>query len=287
MIIAVSGSRGFIGTHLVKELNKLNHKVIELDVSNGFDITNWNHLQRISNFNVLIHLAAFSFVPDSYKYPYNMYNVNIMGTLNLLELCRRSKAKMVFTSSYVYGNPKYLPIDEGHPTNAWNPYCQSKIIGEELCRSYSKDFGVPVIIFRPFNIYGPGQNDKFLIPQILKQIKENGNISLKDPRPKRDYIFIDDVVNAYFKALKYKNTIFEIFNIGSGTSCSVKEITKKIKSNFKREIKIEFTNEIRKTEVLESVADISKAKKFLKWEPKITLEEGLTRLYGDMNEGKK
>ena len=163
MKIVVTGSSGFVGTKLIKRLRVLKHEIIELDLTTGFDLTNWPHISSIKKFDVLIHLAAKIFVPDSYKFPHNMYNINILGTLNALELCRINGAKMIFASSYVYGVPLYLPIDENHPTSAFNPYCRSKLIGESLCMSYSKDFGVPVIIFRPFNIYGPDQNENFII----------------------------------------------------------------------------------------------------------------------------
>jgi len=185
---------------------------------------------------------------------------------------------MIFASSYVYGKPNYLPIDENHPISAFNPYCQSKLLGEILCKSYNKDFGVPVIIFRPFNIYGKGQDDNFLIPLIMKQIIKNGKILLKDSRPKRDFVYIDDVVNAYCKAVEYDKTEFEIFNIGSGISYSVKKISEMIASNYDKDIKIEFSEERRQNEVMDTIADITKANKILNWHPKVDLREGLFKL---------
>jgi UDP-glucose 4-epimerase len=278
MKIVVTGSSGFIGTNLVKRLRKLEHKVTELDIITGIDITNWDKIKNISAFDALIHLAARIFVPDSYKYPHAMYNLNIVGTLNALELCRINKAKMVFASSYVYGTPKYLPIDEKHPTAAFNPYSRSKLISENLCKSYNVDFGVPIVIFRPFNIYGIGLNENFLIPLILSQIRKSGKIKLKDPRPKRDFIHVDDAVAAYVKALDLKSENLEIFNIGSGVSYSVKEIAEKLASNFSEDIAIGFSNEIRKKEVINTVADISLAKKKMRWEPVISLNDGLKGL---------
>ena len=275
MKIVVTGSSGFIGTNIVKKLRILKHEVTELDITNGIDITNWKQINTIKDFDLLIHLAAKIFVPDSYKFPRKMYHLNIMGTLNALELCRINNAKIIFASSYVYGKPKYLPIDENHPTSAFNPYCQSKLIGEVLCKSYHKDFGVPVIIFRPFNIYGPGQNNNFLIPLIIRQIEENGKISLKDSSPKRDFVYIDDVVNAYGKAIEYEESDFEIFNIGSGISYSIKEITKMIISNYKKNIQIEFSEEKRLDEVMDTIVNISKVKKKLKWYPKVNLKNGI------------
>jgi len=278
MKIIVSGSSGFIGKNLVKRLRNLKHEVTELDIINGIDITDWEQIKNILGFEALIHLAAGIFVPDSYKYPHAMYNLNISGTLNALELCRINNAKMIYASSYVYGVPQYLPIDEKHPTTAFNPYCRSKLIGENLCRSYNEDFGVPIVILRPFNIYGKGQNGSFLIPLILSQIRISGKVILKDPKPKRDFIHVDDAVAAYVKTVDFKSDNLEIFNLGSGVSYSVNEIAGILASNFSEDIAIEFSNEIRNNEVLDTVADISAIKKKIGWVPEISLNNGLERL---------
>ncbi len=132
-------------------------------------------------------------------------------------------------------------VDPSNWTVAFNPYCQSKLISEELCRSYNKDFDVPVIIFRPFNIYGPGQNENILIPLIQKQIKEYAAIQLKDPRPKRDFIHVDDAVDTYYKAIEYNKTDFEISNLGSGKRYSVEEIANLMISKSSKDIKLEFS----------------------------------------------
>ena len=168
-----------------------------------------------------------------------------------------------------------MPIDEKHSTSGFNPYCQSKLIGEALCESYFNDFGVPIVVLRPFNVYGLGQSDSFLISLIIKQISNHGKISLKSSKPKRDFVYIDDVVDAYYKAVEYKNNDYSTFNIGSGESYSVKEITEMIVANYKNSISIEFSEESRANEVMDTISDISKAKKLLQWEPYITLEKGI------------
>ena len=132
----------------------------------------------------------------------------------------------------VYGQPHYIPIDEEHPLQPTNPYARSKILGEELCRAYNTDFGVKCIILRPFNIYGVGQGKDFLIPSIIAQLRY-GKIELKDPAPKRDFIYILYVIYAYIKAGEFSGD-FDVFNIGYGKSYSVKEITKKIEKVYEK-----------------------------------------------------
>jgi len=279
--IAITGSSGFVGSHLTKKLKELGADTICLDIKNGIDITNWEKVRTIGRFDTLVHLAAKSYVPDSYKYPRDFYYPNLVGTLNVLELCRIHKSKMVFVSSYVYGVPKYLPIDEKHPTAAFNPYAQTKIIGEQLCSDYYTHFGVPTVILRPFNIYGEGQNENFLIPTIIKQVK-TGKILLNDLRPKRDYIYIDDFIDLLVKIIERNQTGCEIFNAGTGVSYSVGELANLICSLLKNNTVIESKNQERKNEVLETRADITKAKKLLNWTPKVTIDEGLQKLKEQM-----
>ena len=120
----------------------------------------------------MFHLSSRTFVPDYDRNPRDCYNSNILRTINVLELCRKDQAKIFYVSSYVYGKPKTLPIDEKHRVRAFNPYAQGKLISENLCQGYNRDFGVKVIILRPFNVYGILQKAEFLIPSIIKQIKE-------------------------------------------------------------------------------------------------------------------
>ena len=204
MIIAVTGSSGFTGKKLVAKLTSLNHEVIKLDIKEAIDITDLNNLKDIPKFDIIFHLAAMSYVPDSYQKPHDFYRVNVNSTINTLELSRKYNAKYVYVSSYVYGNPEYLPIDENHPVVSFNPYSDTKIISENLCRSYNKYFNMKVMIVRPFNIYGPSQTNNFLIPFILRQALD-GKIELSDPKPKRDLIYIDDLIELYSKLITYQD----------------------------------------------------------------------------------
>lgn len=279
MRVAVTGSSGFVGCNLVKKLNELGIHIISLDIKNGIDITDWYHCQNIEEFDVLVHLAAKSYVPYSFKFPREFYYNNIVSTVNILELCRKHKAKMIFVSSYVYGIPNYLPIDEKHPVKSHNPYSQSKIIGEELCEGYYNNFMVPTIILRPFNIYGLGQNEKFLIPTIIAMAK-SGKVDLQDPTPRRDFIYIDDVIRVLIRAIRHENSTFNVFNIGFGKSYSIMEIVEIIAKNHKPKFEINFSGKRRINEVNDTVANIDKAKKMLNWRPEITLEDGISMIMG-------
>lgn len=273
-IIAVSGSTGFIGSHLIKRLMAAGHDVIPVNRARGFDVTDFAKLRNIRPFDIAIHLAARMFVPDAFENPLSFYNTNVLGTLNMLELCRSFNARMIFPGSYVYGQPEYLPIDEKHPIKAFNPYAQSKLIGEQLCEGYYRDFDVPVTVLRIFNPYGLRQSDNFLIPKLIKQAK-TGNIHLDDPRPKRDFIFIDDLIDTFERVVSQKVTGFNVFNIGSGISYSVAELVNMVVREFNPAAQVEFSGKVRKNEVMDTVADITKAGDYLNWSPKISLEEGL------------
>lgn len=284
MKIIISGSEGFLGRKLRAELiTKLSDiEIVGLDIVNGHDLCKIDTLDKVPSFDLFIHLAAKSYVPESFINPKSFYDVNINSTLNVLELCRKNNAKMIFISSYVYGKPVYLPIDENHPLKAFNPYAQSKIIGEKLCEGYYRDFGVGCTILRPFNIYGEGQNGSFLLPSIVNQIKTGDKIiNLLDPNPRRDFIHIDDVVRALVMSAQslYKSgSKLNHYNIASGKSYSVREITELITSldtGFK-DVQFQFSPQnIRKNEVNETVGSYEKIKNEVGWEPTISLKEGL------------
>lgn len=277
MKIAITGSCGFIGSHLFKRLAVTGTHVIEIDITKGIDVSDWHQLDNVGDFDLLFHLAAKSYVPDSYESPRSFYYLNVAGTLNALELCRIRKARMVYISSYVYGRPKYLPIDEEHPVSAFNPYAQTKIIAEQLCQAYNRDFNLPVVIIRPFNIYGPGQNENFLIPTVITQAK-TGKVVLKDPRPKRDFLFIDDFIELLIKLIDYDKKDCACFNAGSSKSVSVKELVDIINDISNIKFDVEFEDQQRKNEILDTVANISKARKILGWQPKINIRQGLKTL---------
>ena len=278
--VIITGANGFVGRHLVNALNGMDSSVTLLKDINGnsLDIRKKNliksSLDYLSDVDVIYHLAAIASVNSSYENPHDTYETNVLGTLNILELCRLYDInKIVYASSYVYGKPNYLPIDENHMTNPTNPYSRSKLIGEELCKSYHDDFGIECIVLRPFNIYGPGQRSDFLIPMIISCIK-SGEVIVRDPEPKRDFIYITDMIDAYIRAGEYEGD-FDIFNIGYGESYSVKEIIEKIIKLHGSETRVIYRGERRRNEIMDCYSSTKKAKDILGWSPHINIDEGL------------
>ena len=275
--VLVTGSKGFIGSHLTDQLGKQGADVVGIDISSGIDITDWEQVKGYGGIDFIYHLAAKTYIPSTGEDPRQTYLVNLGGTLNMLELGRMNNVRnFIFASSYVYGPPQYLPIDENHPVNPSNPYNRSKALGEGLCRAYYEDYGLKCVILRAFNIYGEGQGNNFLVPTILGQIT-GGKIQLNDPEPRRDFLYVKDAVEAYIEAADCSGAGLEVFNIGSGKSYSVDEIVTKILAFTGGEAEVRYLQKRRKNEIMDTVADITKAKKELGWEPKIDLEEGLRR----------
>ena len=277
MSILITGSKGFIGKHLLTELKNENHVSIEVNRDSYPDLKDEKIIDILPRCDNVIHLAAKIFSSELWNNPHLIYDNNINSTLNMLEYSRRNGVdKFIFPSTYVYGNSEKLPVDEDQPVKCMNPYCHSKIICEELCKSYSREYGIKVVILRFFNIYGPCQGANRLIPDIISQVGKK-EIVLENGSIKRDYIYISDVVRSILCSLDYKKSDFEIFNIGSGESHSVYEIIDLIQRNIDSTLTVSYKNEFRKNEIYETKADISKAKRLLNWEPEVTMEEGLNR----------
>lgn len=272
-VVVVTGATGFVGKRLVSRLTNLGYQVVPISRKLGLDICSKETLENIGPFDYMIHLAARTFVPDSYSDIEKFFLTNVLGTLNCLELCRNSAASMSFASSYVYGPPAYLPIDELHPVNPWNPYAVTKIMAEDLCKMYSQEFDVPTSIFRIFNIYGPGQKSEFLIPKIIEGINR-GSLVLETSTPSRDFVFVDDAIEALLIPLKQQIPGNEIFNVGSGESYSVDEVVRKVVENSGKSIKLRYLERERRAEIPDVIADISRLSKF-GWKPKTSLDEGL------------
>jgi GDP-4-dehydro-6-deoxy-D-mannose reductase len=282
----VTGSRGFLGRSLCERVRAQGHKVLELDAEQG-DVADKDALAPYNNEQIdhVFHLAAKTYVPDSWQRPYDFFRTNIMGTENVLELCKTSKASLTYVSAYLYGQPDALPIDENHPVRPNNPYAQSKHLAEQLCDFYANYYAVRTTVIRPFNIFGPGQSKNFLIPHIVEQALHKDVIKVKDLYPRRDYLYIDDLIDALMLSTKSAAAGCLKYNIGSGYSLSVKEIIDIIQEAIQTNKPVESEAIVRPNEISDVVADIARARERLHWFPRHTFREGILKLVQQEAEG--
>lgn len=280
MRVAVSDSKSFVGKSICKLLEEIDIEIFRIDDNDEFDISDNESFKSIPPVDHFIHLACKVYVPLSYEEPYTFYRYNYMSTLNVLEFCRLNRVHLIYASSYIYGSPEYLPVDEMHRIVPFNPYAETKVLCEKLCEGYSKYFDVKSTVLRLFNIYGENQTGNLLIPQILSQIKDKESISLKSSSPKRDFVYVEDVARAFVACLKEESN-YAIYNVCSGRSISIKEMTiliKKACSELGMEVNFVFSEEDRNNEVDETVGTYQKIESAVGWHPLVSLEDGIKRM---------
>ena len=275
MKVLITGGSGFIGRHLSAVLINAGYSVNSVNRKQGTDVTQWTNVQKLEPVDIVIHLAGSI---GREVEPREHYYVNCVGTFNLLEYSRLHKIRsFIFASSYVYGTPEYLPVDESHPTGGKGMYVASKLMAEDLCLRYSKEFDLPVVALRIFNAYGPFQSGSLLIPTLLSQLRVGQEAVLKDPKPKRDFVFIDDVVDAFGLAVRHTMPGFHVYNVASGASISVKELAVEIQKAWEGKVSISFTGEERDHEIQDSQGSAELITQQLGWWPRVSLSEGIRR----------
>tara|TARA_E500000178_G_C16999813_1_gene745148 strand:- start:1180 stop:2184 length:1005 start_codon:yes stop_codon:yes gene_type:complete len=265
MKILVTGSEGFVGSHFVEELLNNNYKVKAFVYYNSFNSIGWlkdikkknknleiyfgdirdynSVLNSLKNIDIIYNLAALISIPYSYRSPQSYIDVNTYGTLNLLNAAKEKKIKNFFqiSTSEVYGTAKYIPIDEQHQLNAQSPYSASKIAADQLAYSYMCSFNIPVTILRPFNIFGPRQSLRAIIPTIINQvIHNNEKINLGNISSSRDFNYVKDTVQSMVSIanVETKKIIGKTFNIGSGYELSINNVLKRILSIANKNLKV-------------------------------------------------
>jgi UDP-glucose 4-epimerase len=276
MKIFIIGGAGYIGSHMVKVAHKAGHEVITIDnLSTGYqdavlygrfefcDILNLEKLNELFKKytpDVVMHFSAYSLVNESVSDPYKYYYNNVSGTLNLLKaMVDNNCKKFIFSSSAaIFGNPKYIPIDEDHPKNPISPYGKSKLMVEEILRDFDVAHGLKYVSFRYFNAAGNDPEGELserhdpethLLPIVLQAANgQRASISVygndydtKDGTCVRDYIHVNDLANAHLEGLKYLNkseSISAEFNLGSGSGFSVKEVIQTVKQIMKKDFRV-------------------------------------------------
>ena len=292
----ITGGAGFIGSNLTDHLVRIGHKVVVLDnfVSGKksnlshhkkknvkiikIDISKSKNLDKyFKGADYVFHLAALAEIIPSIKNPKKYFKNNVIGTLKVVEAVKKVKIKKLIyaASSSCYGTPKKLPTSEKDRIDLKNPYAVTKFIGEEIIMKYAEMFKMPNISFRFFNVYGPRLNASgqygAVISNFLSQTKNKKPLTIVgNGKQTRDFIHVDDLANAFIKVLKSKHSN-KIYNLGSGKKTSINYIAN-IFNGKKKFIPI------RPGEPKDSLANISKLKKDLKWRPKISIETGITKL---------
>ena len=304
--VLVTGAAGFIGSHLSERLVHLDYQVIGLDNFDDFysPAIKWNNISTLSvasNFqleqvdirdtasltrifktnsiDIVVHLAARAGVRPSIEKPLLYLDVNIGGTINLLEASRiYGVKKFIFaSSSSVYGVNNEIPFKEDSKINTpTSPYASSKAAAELFCRTYTHLYNIPVIVLRLFTVYGPRQRPEMAIHQFVKKIDSGEEISVfGDGTSKRDYTYVDDIVSGIVQSLHYSKTHkFEIFNLGDSYSVSLEYLISLIEKALGKKAKIR-SLPVQAGDVPITAAEISEAKKRIGYQPKVTIEKGI------------
>jgi GDP-4-dehydro-6-deoxy-D-mannose reductase len=275
----VSGARGFLGSALVHHLRQQGRNVVGFARADG-DVAALATWRTLPAARTLFHLAGRSYVPDSWTQPDEFIRGNVLGTQCALDYCRSHGATMVYASAYVYGIPTQLPISEQHTPYPNNPYALSKFMAEELCEFAAKHHAISTTVLRIFNVYGPGQRPEFLIPTILKCVADKQPIRVLDLAPRRDYVYLNDVVDALARAAQ-PSLGFRRINIGSGTSYSIQEIIDVIQSEAGTSLPLVSTKQERTQEIPDVVAEIRLAREQLGWVPLTSFRDGIRQIISE------
>jgi nucleoside-diphosphate-sugar epimerase len=272
----VTGAAGYLGQALVQQLPR--HKVIALD-RQTCDLSRPEAIVHLSSYPIdyIFHLAGRIGVMASWQNPADFYRNNVDTTRNLLEVARLKKIPMHYVSAYVYGNQIKQPISEEALCQPNNPYAHSKYLAEEMCRFYHRHYQVAVTISRPFNIYGGDQTRQMFIPSIVEQILHKEEVQMNDLAPRRDYVHIDDVVQALLAIMAHGKP-GEVYNIGTGSSYSCKEVIALLQKLAQTQKPVISKNNCRPEEILDTRADLAKIQADTGWRPALSLEEGLTKV---------
>lgn len=280
--VLVTGHTGFLGRALTKALDAAAITWAGASRVTGHDLQAPETLTRLSQAEVIVHLAGMCNVSESWNRPAEYHRANVSATVNLMEHARSCGARVIFASTYLYGQPKYLPIDETHPVRPNNPYAWTKLQAEAAISAYATFFGTHATILRIFNIFGPGQRQDYLIPTVLRQIADGGTVSLANLAPRRDYLWLDDFCAAIVAVVQQEpapneTSRAEIYNLGSGKSHSVTEILETAFAVSGRR-PIEDRGEARPGEIADCVCDATRFRRTFGWSPSTSLEQGLARL---------
>ena len=295
--VLVTGGAGFIGSEVTSQLLNNGAFVTVLDnFSSGKkgylpknkklkivkgDITDEQiSAKSVKDNEIVINLAALPFIPDSFYFPTDFFNVNTIGSVNMILQSVRSKSVESFvqiSTSEVYGTAQHVPMDENHPTAPHSTYAVSKLAADRAAFTLHKENGFPTVVIRPFNSFGPRYTEPYIIPEIMNQILSGSPyITLGNVNSSRDFTYVSDTADAIIKSAVTKKAVGEIINVGFGKDITILELAKKIGKVAKKKIQIKYDeSRERPYDVNRLICDNKKAKKILGWKPKISTEKGL------------
>lgn len=304
MRVLVTGSDGFIGSHLTEELVKRGYQVRAFVYYNSFNDWGWldtlpNEIMKnvevfqgdirdpngveeaMKSVDAVFHLAALIAIPFSYHSPDTYVDTNIKGTLNVLQAARKLQTKrvLVTSTSEVYGTAQYVPIDEKHPFQGQSPYSATKIGADRLAESFYRSFQLPVTIVRPFNTYGPRQSARAVIPTIITQLLSGKQeIKLGSLSPTRDFNYVKDTVQGFISIYESDKTVGEEINIATQKEISIGQLAEELIRQINPNARIICDEERlrpEKSEVNRLLGCNEKLLRLTDWKPKYSLEEGL------------
>jgi NAD dependent epimerase/dehydratase len=300
----VTGAGGFIGSHLTERLLEEGARVrafvhynsrgnegflatlpatarAQLEIAYG-DLRELDSVREaMKQVDIVFHLGALVGIPYSYVHTQEVIDTNILGTANILLAAKEygSASRIVLTStSEVYGTAQYVPIDEKHPLQAQSPYAATKIAADALGLSFHRAFGLPVIVVRPFNAYGPRQSMRAVIPTIIVQALTRDQVMLGTLQPTRDFTYVTDTVDGFIRAAAGERTVGRVINVGSSQEIAIGDLAQVIVKLTGRDVPVvQDPRRLRPatSEVERLCANNTLARELLGWQPRVSLEEGL------------
>jgi dTDP-glucose 4,6-dehydratase len=303
--VLVTGAGGFIGSHLAEALVRAGASVRafvryisrgdfglleagdpeivrELEIFRG-DLANPEAVAgAITGRDIVLHLGALIPIPYSYRHPREFVTANVVGTLNVLEASRRAEVQRIIhtSSSEVYGTAETVPIAEEHRLHPQSPYAATKVGADQIALSYQRSFGTPVAIVRPFNTFGPRQSARAVIPTIIAQALSRSVIDLGATQTTRDFLYVADTAAGIMRAGVTEGIEGEVINLGTGVEVTIGEVAERVLRLVGKDVDVALDEQRLRppeSEVERLVADTTKAKSLLGWEPEVDLDEGLRR----------
>ena len=304
--VLVTGADGFIGSHLTEALVRAGASVRAMALYNSFNDWGWLEAvapdvkaaieifsgdvrdpygvrEAVGSVDVVFHLAALIAIPYSYHSPEAYVDTNVKGTLNVLQAARDlGTSRVVVTStSEVYGTARAVPIDEEHRRQGQSPYSATKIAADALAESFFRSFGLPIVIARPFNTYGPRQSARAVIPTIITQLLSGAHeIALGALDPTRDLVYVTDTAAGFIALATCDEAVGRDVNIATGTEISIGDLALKLIEIIEPSARVVVSEERlrpEKSEVERLLGDASMMKELTGWRPAVPLDEGLHR----------